>query len=95
MDLPAIPLLKEDDEDINRITTDKMARIIRIIAGIVLTAFGVLWTLQGADVIWVKPILCFADCETLVGGSSTWLVVGSVSILIGVFLLAPRSRPRA
>jgi hypothetical protein len=70
-----------------------MLRVMRIAVGVLLASLGVLWTLQGADLIRVKPILCFANCEPLVGGSNTWLVVGLVCIAIGLFLLM-RRRPR-
>jgi len=69
-----------------------MLRIIRIIAGLILAALGVLWVLQGADLIRIQPILCFANCEPLVGGSPTWLAVGVVTLVIGVLLLLPRRR---
>jgi len=69
-----------------------MLRAVRIAVGILLASLGVLWTLQGADLVRVKPILCFSNCEPLVGGSSTWLVVGLVCIAIGVFLLLRRRR---
>ena len=70
-----------------------MLRIVRIAVGILLTSLGVLWTLQGADLVRVKPILCFANCKPLVGGSTIWLGVGLVSIAIGLFLLM-RGRSR-
>ncbi len=71
-----------------------MRSVVRIAFGIVLTSLGVLWTLQGADLITIKPILCFANCEPLVGGSSTWLAVGLVCIVIGLFILVRRRRFR-
>jgi hypothetical protein len=61
--------------------------VLRVGGGIVLVLLGALWSLQGADVVHIKPILCIADCEPLVGGSRTWLVVGLVAIAIGVLLL--------
>jgi hypothetical protein len=63
-------------------------RIFKFVSGIVLALLGLLWTLQGADLIHIKPILCFANCEPLVGGSITWLVVGLVVLALGVWLLA-------
>lgn len=71
-----------------------MLGIVRIAVGILLTSLGVLWTLQGADLVRVKPILCFANCTPLVGGSTIWLAVGLVSIAIGLFLLMRHRRPR-
>ena len=72
-----------------------MLRIIRLTVGILLAALGILWVLQGADLIRIKPILCFAGCEPIVGGSTTWLIAGLISLLFGVLLLVLRRRPRA
>jgi predicted cobalt transporter CbtA len=71
-----------------------MARIVRTVVGILLASLGVLWTLQGADLIRVKPILCLANCKPLAGGSNTWLVAGLVCVAIGLFLLMRRRGPR-
>jgi hypothetical protein len=67
-----------------------MPRVVRIVVGILLASLGVLWTLQGADLVRIKPILCFANCEPLVGGSNTWLAVGLGCIAVGLFLLMRR-----
>lgn len=72
-----------------------MSKAIRIIIGALLTALGALWALQGADLVRIKPILCFANCEPLVGGSVGWLVAGLVCVAIGLFLLLRRPRPRS
>ena len=61
--------------------------VLRVGVGIVLVLLGALWSLQGADLVHIKPILCFANCEPLVGGSMSWLVVGLVVFATGVFLL--------
>ncbi len=61
--------------------------ILRVGGGIVLVLLGALWSLQGADLVHINPILCFANCKPLVGGSITWLVVGLVAIAAGVLLL--------
>jgi len=67
-----------------------MLKVTRIAVGFLLAALGVLWTLQGADLVRVKPILCFANCEPLEGGSTGWLIAGLVSLAIGLFLLMRR-----
>ena len=72
-----------------------MLKAVKIAVGLLLTALGVLWTLQGSDLIRIEPILCFADCEPLVGGSSGWVVAGLVSLAIGLFILVPRRRTRS
>ncbi|MEZ4457629.1 MAG: hypothetical protein R2882_13940 [Gemmatimonadales bacterium] len=66
-------------------------RNLRSVSGAILLLLGVLWMLQGADVVHIKPVLCFADCEPLVGGSATWVVVGLVVAAVGALLL--RRRP--
>jgi hypothetical protein len=72
-----------------------MMRILRVAAGIVLLLLGALWSLQGADLLHIKPILCFADCQVLIGGSTTWLIVGLITIGVGALLLFFRRAPRS
>ncbi|MFD2077614.1 hypothetical protein SAMN05421678_112126 [Actinopolymorpha cephalotaxi] len=72
-------------------------RIARMLVGAVLVALGALWVLQGADLVRIKPVLCVADCQPLVGGSPVWLAVGVVAFLAGLALLTVRrgkARPR-
>ena len=57
------------------------------IIGVGLALVGLLWFLQGADVVHLRPILCFAECEPLVGGSVGWLIAGVVVMLAGTFLI--------
>ena len=63
-------------------------RAFKLVPGILLVSLGLLWSLQGADLIQLKPILCFANCEPLVGGSVTWLITGIIAVAVGIFLLA-------
>ena len=69
-------------------------RVFKLICGIVLTALGLLWSLQGADLIRMKPILCVANCEPLVGGSIAWLITGIVVTAVGLGLLITLKRKR-
>ena len=69
-------------------------RVFKLICGIVLTALGLLWSLQGADLIRMKPILCVANCEPLVGGSIAWLITGIVATAVGLGLLVTLKRKR-
>lgn len=66
----------------------------RMLAGIVLTLLGLLWILQGADLVRIAPILCVADCEPVVGGSPGWLAAGVVTALIGLTVAAAPWRRR-
>jgi hypothetical protein len=60
-------------------------------------ALGALWSVQGAGIIHLKPILCFADCTELHGASGQWLRPGSgPSQLAEVSGISPpaRAEPR-
>ncbi|GAA2760720.1 hypothetical protein [Actinopolymorpha rutila] len=65
-------------------------KIARMLVGAVLVALGALWVLQGADLVRIKPVLCVADCQPLVGGSPGWLAVGVVAFLAGLAVLTVR-----
>lgn len=60
-------------------------RLQQIVAG-VLVALGALWSLQGAGVVHLKPILCVADCTELQGASGEWLATGIGVIAVGLVL---------
>ena len=62
-------------------------KIFKLVLGVVSFLLGVLWALQGADVIHIQPVLCVADCKPLVGGSFAWLVIGILAMLSGASLL--------
>ena len=42
-------------------------------AGLIMTSLGVLWSLQGAAVIRIRPILCLSNCKPITEGSASWL----------------------
>jgi hypothetical protein len=60
---------------------------VTAIIGVGITLLGLLWFLQGADVVHVRPILCLVDCEPLVGGSAGWLFAGIIGMMAGVLLI--------
>jgi hypothetical protein len=62
----------------------KLKIIILTIVGIIIALLGLLWFLQGAAIIQMCPILCFADCECMTGGSQFWEVTGTVTFIIGL-----------
>lgn len=66
----------------------------RRLTGVVLTLLGLLWALQGADLVHLDPILCTTDCAPVTGGSPTWLVLGLVAVSLGLTLVARRPRRR-
>lgn len=59
----------------------------QIVTGAVLAPLGLLWTLQGADVVRIEPIGCVANCEPITGGSVPWLLAGLVTLVGGLWLL--------
>lgn len=62
-------------------------QIIAIIFGIIILPLGLLWFLQGSDLVHIKPILCFADCQPITGKSSQWQIMGAVAFVIGAITL--------
>ena len=60
-------------------------RILIGIVGVLAMALGLLWLLQGLDLIHLRPILCVADCEPVEGGSATWAIVGLVTAAAGAW----------
>jgi hypothetical protein len=67
-------------------------KAFKVIVGTILTALGLLWSVQGADLIQLKPILCVANCEPITGGSTLWLSIGIITTVTGLALLASLKR---
>jgi len=61
-------------------------RIVGAVVGLVLAMLGLLWFLQGTGLVRLCPVLCFADCECVEGGSLFWAVAGAVTFAIGAIL---------
>jgi hypothetical protein len=61
-------------------------RVIGAIVGLVLAMLGLLWFLQGTGRVRMCPVLCFADCECVEGGSLVWEIAGAITFTIGVIL---------
>ncbi len=49
----------------------KLKNIIAALLGTILALLGLLWFLQGSDLVHIKPILCFANCQPITGKSIT------------------------
>jgi uncharacterized membrane protein len=62
-------------------------KIALIFIGIVTTILGLLWFLQGLDLVRIKPILCFANCELITGGSLIWAIIGFIILVIGIIVV--------
>lgn len=65
-----------------------------ILLGVALTLLGLLWLLQGADLLHVRPILCVADCRPVEGGSIGWMTAGAIVLVLGVLALRAGLRRR-
>jgi hypothetical protein len=62
-----------------------LARVFALF-GILLILLGVLWSLQGADLIRLEPVACVANCEPLTGPSTTWLLAGLATASLGLIV---------
>lgn len=58
-------------------------RIVRLIVGIVLALLGILWILQGADLLGGSGGMT---------GQSIWIVIGAIVLIAGLVVLAPLRR---
>jgi hypothetical protein len=65
-----------------------------IFFGVASTRRGLLWLLQGADVLHVRPILCLANCKLLEGRSLGWMTAGAGVLLGGLLAIAVGFRRR-
>ena len=61
-----------------------MGRVILLILGIVVTAFGVLFALQGFGVVGGSPM----------SNTTTWSILGPIIALIGVAIAMSAARRR-
>ena len=63
-------------------------RIALLFLGIILTLLGLLWFLQGSDIVHMKPLLCFANCEPIVGKSLQWQIIKTITFIVGVLIVS-------
>ena len=68
--------------------------LARILFGVALMLLGLLWLLQGADLVHIRPILCVANCKPLEGGSVGWMIAGALLVVVGLLLVASGVRRR-
>ncbi len=68
--------------------------LARILFGVALTFLGLLWLLQGADLVHIRPILCVANCNPLEGGSVGWMTAGALVLVVGLLVVASGVRGR-
>jgi hypothetical protein len=63
-------------------------KIAQVLFAIIVIFLGAFWFLQGVGILNVCPILCFADCACIEGGSQLWSIVGAVVFIIGILTMA-------
>lgn len=56
--------------------------------GLLAVGLGLLWFLQGSDLVHIDPIACASDCEPIVGHQPGWQVAGAVATAIGALASA-------
>lgn len=64
----------------------RLKQIAILIVGVISALLGLLF-LQGVGVLNQCPILCFADCECIIGGSPVWEVIGGAAFLVGIVII--------
>jgi len=64
----------------------KIKQIVFLLIGVVVASLGLLWFLQGADIIHLKPLLCFANCEPITGKSLPWQIIGAIVFIVGTLI---------
>lgn len=52
-----------------------------------MSLLGLLWLLQGAGIVHIKPILCAANCEPIEGTSLLWQIIGTIVFLAGTTII--------
>jgi hypothetical protein len=62
----------------------KPIRTVGVLIGAFVASLGLLWFLQGIAIIEMRPILCVANCEPVMGGSPVWTAAGVVAFIVGV-----------
>lgn len=73
--------------DVLTVHVMNLKQIAILIAGVILALLGALWFLQGVGILKVCPILCFADCECITGGSPLWEAIGAAAFIMGIAVI--------
>ncbi len=63
-----------------------------LLIGFVSALLGLLWLLQGSDIVHLQPILCFANCEPITGKSPLWQVIGAITFATGIVIVGTSIR---
>ena len=70
----------------------KPIQVVGVLVGAFIALLGLLWLLQGAALIQMRPILCVANCEPIVGRSLFWAAIGVVAFIIGIVVVILSAR---
>jgi hypothetical protein len=62
-----------------------------IVVGVILAFLGLLWLLQGAGIVHMRPILCVSNCKP-VTKSIAWVVIGAIACVAGVAIARTGAR---
>jgi hypothetical protein len=62
----------------------KARKVAQIIFALIAMLLGGFWFLQGIAILNICPILCFADCACVEGGSLFWPLMGVGVFIIGI-----------
>lgn len=65
----------------------EVKQIVFLLIGVIVALLGLLWFLQGADIIHLKPLLCFANCEPIAGESLQWQIIGVITFIVGILII--------
>jgi hypothetical protein len=84
--------LEDSQLDVDRLTIPicyhkEMKQIILLPIAIILTLLGLLWFIQGIGLLNITPILCFANCQPITGGSPVWAAIGALMLVVGVIII--------
>lgn len=58
-----------------------------MLLGAAFCLLGMLWLLQGAGLIHLKPVACVANCQPLTSPSVTWQLIGGVTATVSVAMI--------
>ena len=65
----------------------KAKHLVGALIGAFVGIISLLWLLQGMGILRIRPILCIANCEEIVGPSPVWAVSGLIALVIGAILV--------
>jgi hypothetical protein len=62
-------------------------KLVTFLIGVAMSLLGALWFLQGAGIVHLRAILCFADCAPVQEPSLGWLAIGGVMLVMGLVVM--------